>query len=376
MVARVFHFLYEIMHLTLFLLFAVTANLSFFLTFLALKLAPKVGFYDQPGERKIHDKPIPYGGGVAIFLSIFLVLGSIALYIKLNQPHLPSYIKIHLKGLFDTKIVMQLLSILTGVGVIFLVGLIDDIKPLKPSTKMLLILVAAVLAVVGGTQITAFISIKWLNVLITILWITGLTNSFNLLDNMDGLSSGVALIICLILAAVTIQNGELFTAAFTLVIAGAIGGFLVWNFNPARIFLGDSGSLMIGYLVSILTILPTFYSSNAHGQTSVLNVFMPLVLLAVPIFDTFSVIFIRLKNKKSIFMGDKNHFSHRLVKLGLSRRQAVLVIYLVCLNLGISGLVMSQLSLLGGVILTIQALLTIIMIVIFENAGRKKNNDI
>jgi UDP-GlcNAc:undecaprenyl-phosphate GlcNAc-1-phosphate transferase len=211
---------------------------------------------------------------------------------------------------------------------------------------------------------------KWI---LTAIWIVGITNAFNLLDNMDGLCSGVAIIASTILMVLCLQSGELFVTAFIILLIGSLSGFWIYNFKPAKIFLGDSGSLLIGYFLSIITILPTFYDGhkeNAH----VLSIFMPIIILAIPIFDTMSVMLIRFKNKKPFFQGDKNHFSHRLVSLGLSQQQAVLMIYLVCLSTGISTLLLLKLDVFGSSILFVQVIFIFLIIAILENAGRKKRS--
>jgi UDP-GlcNAc:undecaprenyl-phosphate GlcNAc-1-phosphate transferase len=360
--------------MVVYLLFIFTASfvLSLTLTTIAIFLAPRMGFFDLPGDRKIHTQPIPYGGGIAIFITIYflLIAGWVVLHFTPNSSLL-EILKIHLKGLVSIKVVTQLLGILLGGLIIFITGLIDDIKGLSPKVKLLAGFVAASVVIYTGTLITAFVPLMAVNWVITALWIVGITNAFNLLDNMDGLCSGVAIIASAILMTICLQAGEIFVTAFIVLFLGSISGFWIYNYNPAKIFLGDSGSLLIGYFLSVITILPTFYDINQENAKT-FSIFLPIIILAIPIFDTLSVIFIRIKNKKSIFEGDKNHFSHRLVSLGLSQQQAVLLIYLVCISTGISTLLLLKLDNIGSSLLLIQVIFIFLIIVILENAGRNK----
>lgn len=354
------------------ILFSTTFIISLTLTSFFIYLSPRLGFYDLPGDRKIHQVPIPYGGGIAIFITIYLLLflGWLAVHL-LSSKDLPHVMQYHLKGLLNSKVTTQLIGILLGGGIVFATGLIDDIRGLSPRVKLLTGFLAASIVIGTGTIITAFVPWAPLNWFITAVWIVGISNAFNLLDNMDGLCSGVAIIASAILMIIGLQAGEIFVTAFIILFLGAVCGFWIYNYNPAKIFLGDSGSLLIGYFLSILTILPTFYDGH-QANAKTISIILPLIILAIPIFDTLSVIFIRLKNKKSIFQGDKNHFSHRLVNLGLSPQQAVLVIYLVCISTGISTILLLKLDNFGANILLLQVIFIFLIIVILENAGRKK----
>lgn len=352
-------------------LFAASFILSLTLTTIAIFLAPRFRFYDLPGDRKIHTQPIPYGGGVAIFISIYFLLLVGWLFIHFADTKVfPAFLKIHLKGLLSEKVITQLLGILLGGLIIFITGLIDDIKGLRPRVKLMAGFLAAGVVIYTGTLVTAFVPWMALNWVITAIWIVGITNAFNLLDNMDGLCSGVAIIASAILMTICLQAGEIFVTAFIVLFLGSISGFWIYNYKPAKIFLGDSGSLLIGYFLSIVTILPTFYDIHQENAKT-FSIFLPIIILAIPIFDTFSVIFIRIKHKKSIFEGDKNHFSHRLVSLGLSQQQAVLLIYLVCISTGISTILLLKLDNFGSILLLVQVIFIFLIIAILENAGRK-----
>jgi UDP-GlcNAc:undecaprenyl-phosphate GlcNAc-1-phosphate transferase len=193
------------------------------------------------------------------------------------------------------------------------------------------------------------------------------TNAFNLLDHMDGLSSGVALLAGAAFLVVALQTGQGFMAAMIVPLLGACAGFLLFNFPPAKIFLGDAGSLFIGFWMSCLTISFTFYDAHYRLYTYV----VPLAVLAVPLFDTSSVLVIRLLRRKPLFEGDTNHLAHRLTALGLSRRGAVLTVYALTLATGISAVLLYFVTERGALLILVQVLLTFGIITLLEAAGRR-----
>ena len=178
-----------------------------------------------------------------------------------------------------------------------------------------------------------------LDVVVTLLWIVGMTNAFNLLDNMDGLSAGVALVASAVFLVNAWVLGEFFISLLLLAFIGSLLGFLFYNYNPASVFLGDCGSLFIGYVIASLTLLERYVS---HASSTLFPVLMPVLVLAVPIMDTATVILIRLREGRPIYVGDRRHLSHRLVALGFSPRTAVLFIYLVTLSLGLGAVNLSN----------------------------------
>ena len=211
----------------------------------------------------------------------------------------------------------------------------------------------------NGIRITLFLGEGMISLFVTVFWILAITNAFNLLDNIDGLSSGIAIIASFILFLMCFQGGQILVCLLLVIFIGSLLGFLRYNYPPAKLFMGDAGSLFTGYIMSVLIIMSTFYS---NGDISLIPFVAPVLILAVPIYDTLSVICIRIKNRKSIFTGDKNHFSHRLLKLGMSQKQAVLFIYLVSLCLGMAALTLTSTNLKSQFILLLQScgLLTII----------------
>jgi UDP-GlcNAc:undecaprenyl-phosphate GlcNAc-1-phosphate transferase len=343
----------------------------------AKRLAIKFKVLDYPGERKLQEEPVPLLGGLAIFLAFLatIVVNVLVLLVIKSSPgflnFLPSEVGSTLMRNLPRflRVLPQLIGILLGGIVILLLGLIDDIKGLKPETKILGQVLVILPLVTLGVRITLFIPNFYISSLITLLWMLAIINAFNLLDNMDGLTTGVGLIVCFICFIVTAQQHQTFTSIAILAFAGALLGFLRYNFNPAKIFLGDAGSMFIGYMLAVLTITVSYYK---EGFPTHLPVVMPILILAVPIFDTLSVISIRIKRKEPIFGGDKNHFSHRLVALGFSQRGAVLFIYLISFCLGITATLLTQVNILGGIIIFIQAALVLSIIALLESVARRE----
>jgi UDP-GlcNAc:undecaprenyl-phosphate GlcNAc-1-phosphate transferase len=210
-----------------------------------------------------------------------------------------------------------------------------------------------------------------------VLWITGMANSFNLLDNMDGLSAGVAVISAALLWMMAALQGQVFFGLMLAALAGSASGFLHFNFHPAKCFMGDSGSLFLGYHFGVLTVLGSYV---VPGSASHLPVVVPILVLSIPLYDTFSVMFIRWREGRPLFLGDKRHFSHRLVELGLSHRGAVIFIYLVCFGVGCIALLLPYLTLAGSMIVLVQAfivysLITILITMARRNKGASGNVD-
>jgi UDP-GlcNAc:undecaprenyl-phosphate GlcNAc-1-phosphate transferase len=356
--------------------FCLSLLLSLSLTPWARRLAIKFKILDYPGERKLQDKPIPLMGGLAIFLAflvaiivnilILLIIKSNPGFLNLLPSVLGSILTRNLPRLFN--VLPQLIGILLGGIVILLLGLIDDIRGLRPETKILGQVMVILPLITLGVRITLFIPNFYISGLITILWMVAIINAFNLLDNMDGLTTGVGLIACFMFFIVTSQQHQTFTSIALIALAGALLGFLRYNFNPAKIFLGDAGSMFIGYMLAVLTITASYYR---EGLPTHLPVVMPILILAVPIFDTLSVISIRIKRKEPIFGADKNHFSHRLVALGFSQRGAVLLIYLISFCLGITATLLTQVNISGAIVIFIQAALILCIVALLESVARR-----
>ena len=334
-------------------LFAASFASTVFLLPLMIRLARKVGFLDQPGPRKIHTDPIPYGGGIVVAAAV-LVASAVA-----SRHEFPPAPK-----------AFPLVVYALGSLVILVLGLVDDRRKLSAGFKLLVQAIVAAGVAVGGERLKMFDIPFALSVAVTVLWILAVTNAFNLLDHMDGLSSGVALLAGAAFLTVALQTGQPMIAAMIVPLLGACAGFLLFNFPPAKIFLGDAGSLFIGFWLSCLTISFTFYVRNAP-RYELYTYFVPLAILAVPLFDTASVVLIRLLRRKPLFEGDTNHLAHRLTALGMSRRGAVLTVYALTLTAGISAVLLYHVTQTGALLILVQLLLTFGIITLLETAGRR-----
>jgi UDP-GlcNAc:undecaprenyl-phosphate GlcNAc-1-phosphate transferase len=350
--------------------FVVSTGLSYILVPIMKKLAFRYNVLDHPGYHKTHLNVYPLLGGGAIYAAFMIVILAGVVFMGMLKLEgfsgFPEYRKYLLNQMPVFIVALpRLFGLLIGGTVIFILGLIDDVRGVGFSYKLKFAIqgIAAVILVLSGIRIE-FLSYGFLNMLVTILWVVGITNSFNLLDNMDGLSSGVALIISVILGILTIQQGQYFSALLLLTLAGSIIGFLRYNFHPSSIFMGDAGSLFIGYTLAALTVSNSYVTTRSVSQ---LPIVIPVLVLGVPLFDTFSVMVIRWREHRPLFVGDNCHFSHRLVELGMSVRQTVIFIYLVTLCVGLSAILISELSIWGSLLVVIQeglvfGLITLLMI--------------
>src|SRR5215213_148357 len=270
-------------------------------TFLARSAALRFHWLDQPGHHKSHANPIPLLGGIAMYIAFLASL-----------------------LLSNSRAILQEgTAVLIGATLLLVVGAIDDRRGLSPRTKLLAQAGAAVLLVIGGAGIEV-LPFAWLNLAATILWVAAICNAMNLLDNMDGLSAGVAAIACAFFTLLALWHGQIWVSIVAAVLLGATLGFLRFNWNPATIFMGDAGSLLLGFLLAVLALKLRFPDIDPRRTWPI-----PLLVLAVPIFDTIVVTISRLGRGVPITSGGRDHVSHRLVRMGLSVRQAVGVIYLV-----------------------------------------------
>jgi UDP-GlcNAc:undecaprenyl-phosphate GlcNAc-1-phosphate transferase len=279
-------------------------------------------------------------------------------------------LRVHLPGAM-TKL-PQLAAVLAGGLAMCLLGLVDDRRRLNPFLKLVVQLVVASGVAAAGVRVTVFLHGEVPGAVLTVLWIVGLTNAFNFIDNMDGLSAGVAFIISAIFFAVAMTSGQLFIAAALAPFAGALLGFLPFNLSPASIFMGDAGSLFVGYFLAVLSVLFTFYS----GPVASFRPFvLPLIIFAVPVYDAVSVTIIRLGEGRSPFTGDRRHLSHRLVALGLSERLAVGAIHLLTLGIGLAAtLLYLTESRTGEVIALAQTVVLLALVVVLERAIRSRDD--
>ncbi len=316
-------------------------TISWLVTPFVIRLAKRVGAIDQPSERKVHIRPIPRLGGVAVFISF-----SLALVIQV---------------LFQSDVASSWITQREGItfccalSIMFLLGIWDDIRTLKPLEKFLVQAALSSVVYVAGFKVSFFTGsifsgltqVGIFDYLITVLWIVGITNAINLIDGLDGLASGVAIVAAMTISAISLINNDPATATVAFVLAGALVGFLRYNFNPAKVFLGDSGSLFVGFALAILSI-----QSSRQGVSDY-ALAVPLLALGVPIIDTFLAMARRflksflpkqqskdsfLSTFKSIFSPDRSHIHHRLIARGLSHMKAVLLLYLVSFGLGFGAI--------------------------------------
>ena len=351
------------------IIFLAAFALSLIGTMLMRRLAPRLGLVDMPSSRKVHVEPTPLGGGIAMFVALWLTIGAV---VAISHAADVDALSEPWSGLaaFIVENTRSIIWIFGGAIVLGVVGLIDDLRGLSPWLRLgAQVAVAVSLAVFDKQLITLFISNFYVCAAITVLWIVGITNTFNLLDNMDGLSGGVAFIVSALLMVVALQTQQddrLLLAVFMAVMMGATGGFLIFNFPPAKIFMGDAGSTLLGYMLAVTTINTTYYEPGKP----LYPVVVPLLIMAVPIFDTLSVVIIRISEGRSPFEADKNHFSHRLVALGMTTRRAVVTIYLIAAAVGLGATVVYHATTYGMLIVLIQAAVIFAVIALLEKSGR------
>jgi UDP-GlcNAc:undecaprenyl-phosphate GlcNAc-1-phosphate transferase len=331
---------------------AVSFAISFLTTLAMKRLAPRIGFVDKPGGRKIHANPKPLGGGVAIFLGfalpLFVGLGIIhflrhppAISLFAHPAGQESPLPAYWSGVRErTPVALEMIG---AALCMHLLGLRDDRKAMGPWSKLILQLSIITALVLLNPEIRALTFLgNPLSILVTILWIGAVTNAFNFLDNMDGLSAGVAAVCTAAFLIATLSIQQWFVAASLSLLLGSLLGFLCFNFSPASIFMGDSGSLVIGLLLGTLTVRTTFLPPGTAFGAGWYAVFAPVIVLAVPLYDLVVVSAIRLMRGKSPFVGDTNHFSHRLVSRGMSRRTAVLCLYLITAATAVAAIILAH----------------------------------
>jgi UDP-GlcNAc:undecaprenyl-phosphate GlcNAc-1-phosphate transferase len=306
---------------------------AFLTTLLALPLwrrwCLRIRLVDDPGRRKIHDHPVPLAGGLAVLTGILLPLAAGAILLKtgahvLNQTQ-PIQHGLERRGL-------ELATIAFGAIAITLLGWLDDKRELKPLPKFIGQLFVAVAVAMACKRITLFVHSDVFSYAITIFWILTVINAFNFMDNMNGLCAGLGAIGALIFGIIAAANGEYLVATVGFLMCGALIGFLPWNFPNARAFLGDAGSHLVGYLLAVMAILPHFYNKQNPHPLAVLS---PLLVLAIPLVDLAQVVIFRTLHRRPFWIGDTNHLSHRLVRAGLSRTRAVLLLWMIAVMVGI-----------------------------------------
>ncbi len=334
--------------------FILAVLISFMATPLVKKLAFKVGAVDVPkDDRRVHKEPMPHMGGLAIFAGVAI---SMLIFLPLNK---------------------STLSILLGGTVIVIGGVIDDLWDLKPKYKFGFQILAGLILIIGGSRIefitnpfaksTTLLYLNWLSIPITLFWIVGITNTLNFIDGLDGLSAGVAMISSLSLMVVAGRFGYTHITIISAVVAGACLGFLPFNFNPAKIFMGDTGALFLGFMLAVISI------EGVMKSVATIAVIAPILILGVPIFDTTFAIFRRLLNGQSVAAADKGHLHHRLLNRGFSQKRAVLILYGISAVFGLFAILVSQANSKQAVYVSVGMLLSSILVAIRIGVFEKKD---
>ena len=337
------------------------------LTAVCKKIATATGFVAHPRQNRFHKGVTPLGGGIAIFATMALFCVAAIISVKLYPRWTTQESGFYVQD-FARKI-QQLTTVVMCSAVMFLLGLWDDMKNLGPKFKLLVqFVVAFIAAYFANVRVELFIENIIITSIISSFWIVLIINVFNFLDNMDGASAGIAFIISIILFFTAILSEQIFVSGFALIFAGTLAGFLAFNFSPASIFMGDAGSLVIGFFVAVLTLRTTYYQHTETGEWYI--VFMPLIILALPLYDFMSVTIRRIHQGKSPLIGDTQHFSHRLKKRGLTETQAVLTLYLATLATGLGAIVLKIVNSTYGILIFAQTIMVLGIVAILESTGK------
>ncbi len=320
------------------------------------RLAQQVGAVDQPGPRKIHTAAMPRLGGAAVFagFTVVVAFGYLAAPLLQHSDWLRAAWAEPLSMLREAyRVQGKLLAVLGGGALVFLVGALDDALQARfPVWAKAAGQVLAALLLLAGDVRTSFLPVPLLNDLVTVVWVVGMTNAFNLLDNLDGVSAGVGSVASAILLVNAWALGEFFICLLLGAFLGSLLGFLLHNFHPATVFLGDGGALFVGYMMASLTLLERYVS---HASSSLFPILMPVLVLALPLIDTTSVVVIRLRERRPIYVGDSRHLAHRLLSLGFSPRATALFLYLATFCLGLGALLLPHATTAQGLVILLQA---------------------
>ena len=324
----------------------------------AVMISRRLRFLDRPGSEahKQHARAVPYGGGIAMAATLAACLA--AVWLPLDPALLAHGIEV--RG--DV-----LRAIAGGALAMFLLGLADDFRPLRPGLKFLLQGVVCAVAVgVGDIGIDTLRETPWLAHGLAWAWLVLVTNAYNLLDHADGLSASVALISACVLLSGSLLTGDLALALLWMALIATLGGFLVWNLPPARIYMGDAGALPLGFLIGMGTLSVTFWPSGEGG--SPLAVLSPLLITAIPLFDTAVVVVKRLRRGKPIMLGDRNHISHRLGRLGMSSRAILATVAALQTALAAGALQLRQQELMPGLVVLAQSAGILLAVILLETS--------
>lgn len=337
-------------------IFILAALISLIFTPVARKIAYRFGAIDVPDdERRIHNKPIPRMGGLAIYISFVIC------------------------SLIFSKFNTHVVGIITGGTILVIAGVIDDVKPLRPVQKLIFQIAASAVLVAFGITIGSItvpfiaddgsVYIGYFGVPLTILWVVGITNAVNLIDGLDGLAAGLAMIFSITIFVVSVISNREVAMLLTAILAGSCLGFLPYNFNPASIFMGDTGSQFLGFTLAAIS------TQGAVKSAAAVTLAVPILVLWLPIFDTLFAMVRRKVNKRPIMEADRGHLHHRLLDLGLSHRKVVIIMYLISIFLGATAVLAMVLSTQKSyVILLLVCFITLSVGVEFGFITRKTRN--
>lgn len=357
------------------ILTAAAFILSTALTFVVRKHSLKTDFVARPTTDRYHRTVIPLGGGIAIYITLLILILTAAAAIRFV--FVPGHLAcLPAKAGIDPADFLhksgQLFMILAAVTALFAMGLYDDKKGLGPFFKLAVQFAVAIFAAYfADVRVELFIESRIATSLLSAFWIVLIINSINFLDNMDGAATGMAIIIAAIIFTAAATSGQIFIGGIALVFIGTLLGFLLFNFPPAKIFMGDAGSLVIGFFLAMLTLRTTYYHQAAAGRSYA--VLMPLIAMAVPLYDFLSVTLLRISQGKSPFVGDTQHFSHRLKRRGLTDTQTVLTLYLATLTTGLGATFLDQVDTTGAILIATQTILVLAIIAILESTTTTNN---
>ncbi len=344
------------------------------LTDVMRRLAHRWEFYDHPGERKIQKEPLAMLGGVAIFVTFSVVIAGHFALLMTARPFGDEWLESHIFAFLGEDVQLKLVGVFVGGFLMFVLGVVDDLNALTPEKKLVGQIIAAAVPVLAGVRLDIFNPYAALSIGATIFWILMMTNSLNFLDNMDGLSAGISVIAAFSFFACTFPTNQTFVGVMLMVFAGSVSGFLYHNFNPARIIMGDAGALFCGYFLAVIAVLSTYHTANGVPYSASLAI--PILALGVPIFDIVTVVIIRWRHNESIMKGDKRHFSHRLVRMGMTQRQAVEFIYLVAAVTGLGAAMLPHVGTVGAVMIMAQAVGVFLLIVLLMNTGNDESSEL
>lgn len=331
--------MYDMYQVLIFCLLSV--GICALITPLSRRLSFKIGAVDKPNKRRVNTQVMPSSGGLAIYVTFFFSI------FVLQRISLSMSIPIFISS-----------------TIIIITGLIDDIKEISPKLKMLGLVLAALFITIVSDLTVELVSIPLLGDIdipfllgfpLTIIWILGITNSVNLIDGLDGLASGISIIALTTMGIISIfflNDGSFITSIIIFTLVGSILGFLPYNFNPAKIYLGDTGALFLGFMISVVSL-------QGLKNVTLISLIIPIVILGIPITDTIYAILRRKLNNLPVSVADKHHMHHRLMNLGLTHKQTVLVIYLVASIFSMIALLYPVSSMVGSILITVALLIGI-----------------